>query len=227
MKKTMIYGWLLLFIAACSNKYASIKESAPKQELSFSKDTVRIRERDSTNVLWTNNGRLTIYCKDPDHQLNLMRDDTSSSVHVLYRGNEIKSGQSLPIADSIQVFLFADAPGIYAVDFYLTDRLGRMIQKTLIVKVGVNQRPVARFTWWSEAQTQLQSFPYVLDASSSSKPDGVINRYQFSINGQWIGSNDPVLKWVFHAKGEQVIGLYVVDDLGQGSDTVYQKINIQ
>lgn len=227
MKEIILCGWGLLLVAACSNKYDSIKESAPKQELSFSKDTVRIRERDTTNVLWTDHGRLTIYCKDPDHQLNLLRDDTCTVVHVLYRGNEIKAGQSLPLMDSVQVFVFADTPGNYGLEFLLTDRLGRMIQKTVVVDCRTNQRPASRFIWWAESQTQPQSWPYVIDASTSSKPDGLITRYDFSINGQWMSSTQAVFKWIFHAKGEQVVGLSVADDLGQVSDTVYQKINVQ
>ncbi len=223
----ILCGWMLLLIIGCSNKYEAIKTSAPKQELSFNKDTVQIRERDATNVLWTDHGRLTIYCKDPDHQLNLLRDDTCSSVHLMYLGNDIKPGQSLPLMDSIQVFVFADAPGMYGLDFLLTDRLGRAIQRTVPVKCSVNQPPVARFSWWAELQTQLQSFPCVIDASVSSKPDGLITHYDFSINGQWMGSNQPVFRWIFHAKGEQVVGLAVTDDLGQVSDTVYQKIVVQ
>jgi len=223
----ILCGWWLLLVAACSNKYESIKASAPKQELSFNKDTVRIRERDTTNALWTDRGRLTIYCKDPDHQLNLLRDDTCSSVHVLYRGNEIKAGQSLPLMDSIQVFVFADVPGMCLLDFLLTDRLGRTMQKSVVVDCRSNQRPAAHFMWWAEAQTQPQSWPYVIDASTSSKPDGLITRYDFSVNGQWMSSTQSVFKWIFHAKGEQVVGLSVTDDLGQASDTVYQKINVQ
>lgn len=77
--KPWIYLSVLCLLGACSDKYQSILDAAPKQELSFNKDSVQIRERDYTNILYSANGQLTLYCKDVIHQLNLLRDDTSTS----------------------------------------------------------------------------------------------------------------------------------------------------
>ncbi len=223
-------NWICICVGmlaiGCSNKYETVLSSAPRPMLSFNKDTVSIRERDYTNILYSNNGRLTIFCSDPAHQLNLMRDDTNRVVHVLYRGEDMVMGKSLPVMDSVQVFITADLPGLYALRFYLTDRLGRQINQQVMVKVLSNQSPVASFFYRKEEQTQLQSWPYYFDASLSSKQDGVITMYHYLINGQAIDSRDPIIHWTFHAKGEHRIGLYVTDDLGKHSSTVYQKISI-
>lgn len=224
--KSWIYLLMLVLLGACSDKYQSILDAAPKQELSFSKDSVHIRERDYTNILYSGNGQLTIYCKDVNHQLNLVRDDTSISVHLLYRGEDIVPGKSLPVADSLQLFISADRPGMYHLKFYLTDRLGRVITQQLPVRVFVNQPATPDFFYRMEEQTQLQSWPCQFNASLSQKTDGIITHYHYSINGQPIDSRDPVIRWVFRAKGEHVVGLSVTDDLGQPSATVYKKIMI-
>lgn len=217
---------MLMLMGACSDKYQSILDAAPKQELSFSKDSVQIRERDYTNILYSGNGQLTIYCRDANRQLNLMREDTSTLVHLLYRGEDIVPGKSLPLADSLQVFISADRPGLYHLQFYLTDRLGRIIARQLPVRVLASQPATPDFFYRMEEQTQLQNWPYQFNASLSHKPDGIITRYHYSINGQMIDSRDPVIKWIFRSKGEHVVGLSVTDDLAQLSATVYKKIMI-
>lgn len=216
---------MLLVIASCSDKFDAVLR--PVQEpLSSNKDTLRLREKDYTNILNSDAGKLTLYCADPSHQLNLLRDDTSQSVLVSYRGVSILSGGSIPVTDSVQLFVSADRPGLFPLRFLLTDRLGKTVEKTIIVYCVANQPAIASFFYRAEEQTQLQSWPYYFDASLSSKPDGAITAYHYSINGQLIDSRDPVLHWVFHAKGEQVITLYVTDDLGQNSDRYMQKILI-
>lgn len=221
--------WFFIFyvvLASCSNQYDAIVNSAPSPDLHFSKDTLRIRERDYLNVGYSNNGKLTIYCSEAAHELNLSLDDTSTRVHVLYRGTEISSGESLPVMDSIQVFVNADVAGIYALDFYLRDRLGKTVKKRLVVKAAANGAAVASFFYEALPPFQLQSWPYLFNASLSSKPDGIIVSYHYSVNGQMITTYDPVMNWVFHAKGVHNIGLYVTDDLGKNSDTVHQQIKI-
>ncbi len=226
MKTQLLFFYALIFLGACSNKYESVLNSAPKPELGFSKDTVRIREKDYTNVRYTNNGRLTIYCSESGHELNLQLEDTSSRVHVIYRGAEITSGASLPVMDSIVVFINADEAGMYALDFYLSDRLGKTAKKTLLVQCSTNQQPIASFFFVAVTPATLQSWPYVFDASLSGKPDGVITAYHFTINGQAVDTNQPVMNWTFHAKGEHTIELYVTDDLGKNSEVFTKKITI-
>lgn len=224
--KNVIYVLFCLLALDCSNKYESIVESAPQQRLSFNKDTIAIREKDYTNILYSNNGRLTLYCSDPAHELNLMRDDTNSVIHVMYRGEDIVTGKYLPVTDSVQVFVTADQPGLFSLSFYLTDRLSRVTNKNVPIKVFANQSATASFFYRMEEKTQLQSWPFYFDASLSFKPDGVITNYHYLINGQAVDSRDPVIRWIFHAKGEHIVGLYVTDDLNQNSSTIYQKIKI-
>lgn len=227
-KSTQLFCfYVLVFLGACSNKYESVVNSAPTPQLSFSKDTVRIREKDYTNIRYTNNGKLIIHCSEVGHELNLSLEDTSARVHVMYRGNEIVSGASLPVMDDIEVFVTADTAGIYAIDFALRDRLGKTTKQTLIVQCLANQEPVATFFSVAVGQDQLQSWPYVFDASLSGKPDGLIIAYHYSINGQGITTNQPVMNWTFHAKGTHTVNLYVTDDLGRDSKMFYQQITIQ
>ncbi len=220
------YLCVLCLLGACSDKYPSVLDAAPKQELSFNKDSVQIRERDYTNILYSTNGQLNLYCKDVIHQLNLVRDDTSTSVHLLYRGEDIVPGKSLPLADSLQVFISAERPGMYQLRFNLTDRLGRVITQQIPIRVLANQPAIPDFFYRMEEQTLLQSWPFQFNASLSHKPDGIITRYHYLINGQAIDSRDPVIRWVFRAKGEHIVGLSVTDDLAQPSATVYKKIII-
>lgn len=223
-------NWICFVMAvltlACSDKYRAVVDSAPVPQILFNKDTISIREKDETNILHTDHGNLTIYIKEVGHQLNLIREDTNSAVHIMYRGEDILPGRSLPVTDSIQVFISADSPGDFTLAFTLTDRLGRIITRYLPVRVLANQAATPVFFYRQEAPAQLQSWPYQLNASLSADPDGSIMQYHFLINGQLVDSRDPAIRWVFRAKGEQVVGLYVTDDLGLSSATVYQKIMI-
>ena len=216
-----------VFLFGCSNKYESVVGTAPRPALSFNKDTIRIREKDYSNINLTGNGRLTIYCPNAGHQLNIVFSDTSGKAHFHYRGNLIQNGQALIVIDSVNLFVDCDTAGVYPIDILLTDQLGRMIQKQLVVKCAANQKAVPRFFYVPPSNNLLQSWPYLFDASNSNDPDGTIVAYQYFVNGQLISINSPVMNFTFHYKGEHTIGLFLVDDLGLHSDTIYQKITIQ
>jgi uncharacterized lipoprotein YajG len=218
---------VLIFLSACSDKYKSLYESAPKPALSFNKDTITIREKDYRNINWTNNGRLTINCADQSHQLNLQFSDTSSKVHFNFRGDSLISGQPILVMDKVEMFVSCDTVGIYGLDFKLTDQLGKITQKQLIVKCLANQKAKASFFYVPLENSQLQSWGYVFDASNSQKPDGIITAYHYSINGQAVTTNLPVMNWTFHAKGTHNVNLYVTDDLGKNSDMFYKQITIE
>lgn len=218
---------LLCLLSACSNKYESLYDSAPKPALSFSKDTVVIREKDYTNIRRTNNGKLTLYSPDQAHQLNIQFSDTSGRIHFAYRGEALQNGQPLVVMDSVAVFVSCDTAGLYTVDFFLTDLLGKVTQKQLIVNCLANQKAKARFFYVPLDSSQPQNWGYLFDASDSQKPDGIITAYHYSINGQQISTNQPVMNWNFHARGTHEISLYVADDLGKNSDTIHQKLIIQ
>lgn len=224
--KKILFGLLLVALAACSNQKDVIIQTASRSLVQFSKDTVRVRENDWTNVRATGNGNVTLYLSDPGHQLNMWIDSIPASVHLLYRGIEINSGESIPVMDSVQLYCVAELPGLYEIAIYLTDRLGRVETKKLFVRCVPSITPVASFFWRDLGSEQLQSWNYVFDASNSNKPDGTISEYHYSINGQAIQTNQPVMYWTFHAKGDHKIGLYVIDDLGRNSETFYQTLTI-
>ena len=226
MRRIMM-GLVVMLFTACSNKKDVILQNAGRPTLAFSKDTVTVREKDWTNVHATGSGNLTIYVSDASHELNMTIADTSSNVHLLYRGTEIQNGQSIPVMDSIQLYCVADVPGLYEIDIWMTDRLGRGDTKKLFVRCVPDSPPVATFFYRDLGSDQLQSWNYLFDASGTFKADGLITEYHYSINGQEIITNQPVMYWTFHAKGNHTIGLYVVDDLGQISATVYQTVTIQ
>jgi hypothetical protein len=216
-----------LFLAACSNKYESIYNSAPAPGLTFNKDTVNIREKDYSNINWTDKGRLTFFCSSPNHELNLQLSDTSGKVHILYRGDDLINKSPLPVMDSIAVFCSCDTPGIYTVDCLLTDRLGKVGERQLIIHCLENQAAKPSFFYTLLDKSQMQNWFYRFDASLSQKPDGIITAYHFLINGQKVTTSQPVMDWFFHATGPQDIGLYVTDDLGKNSDTIHKQITIQ
>lgn len=225
--KTKILIATMIVLAGCSNKYESIVNSAPMPGLNFNKDTITIREKDYSNINWSNNGRLVFYCSSPNHELNLQLSDTSGKVHILYRGEDLINKSPLPVIDSVLVFCSCDTAGMYSVDCLLTDRLGKVSEKQVIIRCLPNQAATPSFFYTPLDTYQLQSWPYRFDASLSLKPDGIITSYHFSINGQPIVSSSPVMDYVFHAKGSHDVGLFVTDDLGKNSDTIHKLITIQ
>ncbi len=224
--KKIVFGLLLGALASCSNQKDVIMQTASKPVIQFSKDTLHVREKDWTNVRATGNGNVTVYVSNPRHEMNIRIDSVPAAVHLLYRGTEISSGASIPVMDSVQLFCVVDLQGLYEIAIYLTDRLGRGETKKLFVRCVPSTMASPSFFWRDLGSEQMQSWNYVFDASNTSKPDGTISEYHYSINGQEISTNQPVIYWTFHAKGDHKIGLYVVDDLGNKSVTLYQTLAI-
>ena len=227
MKTIIAFLFPALFLLSCSDKYKSLADSAPKPDLSFNKDTIRIREKDYSNILFTNNGKLTLYFGQAGHQLNVSLSDTSNKVHFNYRGAIVPNGQPLLVMDSLNLFCTCDTAGIYPVDFFLTDQLGKTTNKTLYVKCSANQAATEAFFYRLVDNSIDQSWLYHFDASLSTKPDGIITMYHWSIDGQAIPSTSPFFDYTYHAVGIHIVGLYVTDDLNKNSDTVYQQFEIK
>jgi hypothetical protein len=225
MKKQIAFV-ILVILGACSDKYESLYNSAPQPGLGFNKDTVVIREKDYTNVNRSDNGRLVFYCSSPNTDLNLQLSDTSRKIHIMYRGEDVVNKGPLPVIDSVVVFCAADTAGLYSIDCLLTDRLGKVSEKQLIVKCFANMSASASFFFVALGSTQLQNWPYVIDGSLSHKDYGVIVSYHYSINGQAIITTTPVMNYTFHARGTHDIGLFVIDDLGLSSDTIHHQLII-
>jgi hypothetical protein len=227
MKKAFSIIFIAVSLLSCNKKYDSLYNNAPRPALSCNRDTFCIREKDPTNIRRTDASRLVVYCGDVVHELNLQFSDSSGRVHIMYRGSEILSNQFLPVIDSVELFVYADTAGIYPVDCYLTNRLGKVAKKQFVIKSLPNQKPVPSFFGSLTDNNQLQNWGYLFDASISADTDGLITGYHFFINGQPFFTNEPSLAWNFHAKGTHDIALYVTDDLGLSSDTLHQKLTIQ
>ncbi|MDB5230564.1 MAG: hypothetical protein JWN76_1369, partial [Chitinophagaceae bacterium] len=146
--------------------------------------------------------------------------------HVMYRGDDVMNKGPLRVFDSVVVFCTGDTTGFYAVDCLLTDRLGKVSAKQLIVKCFANQPAKPSFFFIPLDNNQLQNWPYVFDGSLSHKDNGIIIAYHYSINGQPIVTNTPVMNYTFHARGTHDIGLFVTDDLGLNSDTIHHQLII-
>ena len=227
IKYNFIYPFILLLATACSDKYQSLYDAAPTPGLYFSKDSVKIREKDYFNISQSNNGKLSFYCKSANTQLNLQLTDTSKNIHILYRGTDLVNNGPLPVMDSIQVFCTCDTPGIYSVDCLLTDRLGKVSEKTLLIVCKANQPAQPDFFASLVDNSITQNWVYQFNASASKKTDGIILQYHFLINGVQYDSNSPFFNWTFHANGPQDIGLFLTDDLGVNSETLHTHILIQ
>lgn len=224
---SIICFFIVAFASGCSDKYRSVYEAAPDPALRFSKELVTVRERDYTNINATDNGKLTLYCDNASHQLNIQFSGIPSALHFLYRGDEIHNNAPVVTMDSVCLFVAADTVGVFSIDVFLADQLGKTTQKQLIVNSIANKAATATFFSVQTEQGGYQNWPYVFDASISQDPDGKIMAYHYSVNGQWMVSAVPVMNWIFHAKGIHDVGLYVTDDLGKNSETVHRQITIQ
>ncbi len=216
---------ILLLFCACSDKYISLYQAAPAPVLYFNADTIRVREKDYLNINGT--GKLWLHSTPATQQMNIEYSDTSGKVHFWYRGVLLTESRRVIVAnDSTALFVSCDEPGIYAVDFYLTDQLGKTTSNQLIIKCAANQKIktllVAKFL----DSAVLNNYNYLFDASGCVKPDGKIMSYHFTINGVTMQTVQPVFYWTFHSRGEQVVLLYAIDDLNEVSDTTTLKIMI-
>lgn len=229
MKNFFLIYVLLVFATGCSDKYKSIADAAPVPTLTFLNDTLFIREKDPTNINATGKGMLYMSCTPAGHQFNLSFSDTSGKVHFSYRGQLLQDSKPFPVADDVNsLYCYADAPGIYAVDFYLTDQLGKTATRKLIVKCARGQKPVASLSFGQTGdETDHGNWMYYFDASGSTQPFGSIVSYHYLINGTTIVVNRPLLKYNFHDVGQQQIDFFVLDDLGLSSDTLHYSIVTQ
>lgn len=216
---------ILLLLLSCSDKYSSIVNSAPAPLLSFNTDTVKVREKDFTNI--NSGGYLWIKTIPSTKQFNVQYNDTSGKVHFMYRGVLLKDSWPVIVAgDSTGVFVSCDVPGIYSVDFYLTDQLGRTTSRQLIIQCMANQVVKTAMNIQFKDSSVVDNWVYQFDAGATKKSDGIITEFHFSVNGASVISSIPVIEWTFHSRGLQRIGLFVVDDLGQHSDTLTQTVII-
>lgn len=228
-KQLLLIGYLVVILSVgCNDKYQSLFDAAPKPVLIFSKDTLSIREKDYSNINQTNNGKLYLHSAFDNHQLNIQITDTSGKLNFEYNGLRLQTYQPLIVAgDSTAIFCSCDTAGIYGVDFYITDQLGKTTGQQLIVNCLANQKAKASLSLLLIDSTQAENWIYKFDASASKKMDGIITAYHYMINDQPVTTTMPVMNWSFHTRGLQVISLFITDDLKKNSDAVHTKILIQ
>lgn len=215
-----------LFLAACSKRQDIVPEGAGVADLHFSRDTICVREKDYTNINNTGNGMVLVYSSPAAHQLNLSYSEPTGKVHFSYRGVRLTDSKPFVVAaDSSGIFCSADTAGLYPVDFYLTDQLGRVVTKTLVVKCAAGVKPIADLQY-ELVSASTDNWLYYFSAAGSRQPFGAIVSYHYLINGEIKVTTYPLLKWFFHDKGIQSVSFWVTDDLGISSDTLTYSIQI-
>jgi hypothetical protein len=224
MQKLFYFLIVLTLMLSCSDKYSSIYKLAPAPHLSFDRDTMHLRERDPLNI--TGKGILWLHSDPSDHQVNIQFSDTSGKVHFKYRDVYMQDSKPVIVAgDSTSLFVSCDKPGVYSVDFYLTDQLGKTISRQLVVNCTADLQIKTSLTAKLIDSSMIDNWAYQFDASCF-KPDGQIVAYHFTVNGNEMHTNVPYFFWTFHSRGEQTISLYATDDLLKLSDTSTIKIII-
>jgi hypothetical protein len=228
MKTYLFLIWIIV-VAACSDKYTSLYHAAPVPALAFNKlhDSMYIREKDPNNITGWLNPYLWMRATPSMQQMNIQYSDTSGRVHFVYRGVLMEDSKPIIVAgDSTSMFCHCDTAGVYTVDFYLTDQLGKVSSRTLYVNCLANDRAKPDLFLDFIDSTGIDNWSFRLDATRTSKLYGRIMGYYFSVDGVSLFSPTAVGHWVFHSRGEHTASLYVIDDLGLHSDTVTQKIMI-
>lgn len=222
---SLVFALLLLY--SCSDKYSSLYGIAPSPALTFNRDTLVIREKDYDNINGTNNGRLVFYCNFYRAQMNLLLTDTSNQLQIRYRGQLLHPLQPLIVAnDSTVVSVICAVPGTYQLDVLLTDQLGKMIQKALVIECLPNAKPLVVLNDLMVDSSVFNNWVYELDAGGSTDTDGRIMQFHFDIDGTSFTSVSSFVRWVFHARGEHTIKLFAEDDMRLYSDTLVRKIII-
>ncbi len=224
--KNLLFFVLLATLAGCNDKYDSLVESAQPPVLYFASDTLHIREKDPTNINATGKGMLVIGCSPAGRQFNLSFSDTTDHLHFVYRGTQLKDSQPFVVTDNDNsLYCYADAPGMYAVDFFLTDQLGKTTSRKLIVDCSPGSKPIVALTW-EESGSTAADWLYYFNASGSKQPFGSIVSYHYQFESDTVVVNRPMLKYFFHSAGSHPLSFFVVDDLGNSSDTLNYSIDI-
>ena len=222
-----IVASLILFffiLKGCTQKEVALREQTKGHELNLISDTILLRERDYLNL--NNQGVIWMQTLPAKEQLHIELHDTSGRVQFYYRGQRLYAQQPFLVAGEWNsLFCSVDTPGIYAIDIDLIDKLGRSVSKKLILQVNNAIKPSAHLSWMRDLRDSTRS-RYYFDAGGSVQPYGKLVSYHYRINQQDIVSSTDRLLYVFHQSGHQAIRFYVVDDLGQHSDTLHYSIQV-
>lgn len=223
MKNIFILS-IVLGCFACNNKEVSFQQTPTGPVLGFSKDTLYVREKDPNNI--NGNGIFHLQTLPAGRQLHLRLFDSSGQVRFSYRGQVLANDQPVIVTGEWnEIFCTVHQSGLYAVNVSLKDQLGRVQTKKLMIQAAAAQRPKASLSWKVDERDPAAR-RYYFDASRCQQPYGKILFYYYQIAGQPILSTTDKLQYIFHQKGSYPISFYVVDDLGQHSDTLQQIIDV-
>lgn len=222
-----IVASLILFffiLKGCTQKEVALREQTKGPELNLISDTIRLRERDYLNL--NNQGAIWMQTLPAKEQLHIELHDTSGRVQFYYRGQRLYAQQPFLVAGEWNsLFCSVDTPGIYAIDIDLIDKLGRSVSKKLVLQVNNAIKPTAHLSWMRDLRDSTRR-RYYFDAGGSVQPYGKLVSYHYRINQQDIVSSTDRLLYIFHQSGIHPIRFYVVDDLGQHSDTLHYSIQV-
>lgn len=222
--KNIFILFVVLCSFACNNKEVSFQQTPTGPILGFSKDTLYVREKDPNNI--NGNGIFQLQTLPAGRQLHLRFYDSSAQIRFSYRGQVLANDQPVIVTGEWnEIFCTVDRSGLYAVDVSLKDQIGRVHTKKLMIQAAAAQRPKASLTWKVD-ERDLAARRYYFDAGGCIQPYGKILSYHYQIAGQPIISSTDKLQYIFHQKGAYTISFYVVDDLGQHSDTLQQIIDV-
>ncbi len=227
MKTHYLFFILSIALLSCSDKHDALYVTAKNPEFGFSRDTLSIREKDPDNINNTGKGMLTLFSGNASQQLNIQYSDTSNHLQIRFNGDIIQAGQPILVSDSTKLFVSCDIPGVYSVDFVLTDQLGKQTTKTLLVECLPNQQPTAEVYFSFFASNGLESWVYSFNGGLSRDDDGMILHYHYLIDGISVLTNSTLIEYTLHTPGDHAIALYVTDDLGVNSDTIHRVLTIQ
>lgn len=223
--RTIYFFLVAILLVACNDKYKSIVEAAPDPSIRFASDTLYIREKDPTNINQSNKGMVQIYCMPSSHQFSLSFSDTSGKLHFMYRGQMLPDSQPFVVTgEDNTLYCYADVPGTYAVDFLLSDQLGKTTAKKMIVRCSPSEKPIASLKYEERPGAVSSGWLYYFDGSESRQPFGAIMSYHYLINGVAYVTTQRLFKFSFHEAGQQEVDFFVVDDLGNASDTLHYSI---
>lgn len=227
MKKLFPVLIAAIILNGCSDKYKEIYASATISVLAFNHDTLHIREKDSLNITGWSNPILWVRSIPSLRVMHMIYSEPSGKVHFMYRQEPMKDSEPIIVAgDSTSLYCHCDTAGVYPVDFYILDQLERVSTKQLIVNCLGNDKAKTDLQVSFVDSSLIDNWRYRFDASGTSKKYGRIYGYYFSVNGLPFYSYDAGVDYVFHARGEQKVSVYVKDDLSLHSDTVTKKILI-
>jgi PKD repeat protein len=139
-------------------------------------------------------------------------------------GDTLKQGDSLSLTRSgVRTSHIFTKPGVYPVTLSITTDSKVACNSASITKfVRVNVPPVLVA---SVPKTVAVSERFLLDASQSTDPDGIITKYEWQADGKLIGTT-PKVAHLFDTHGNHRIDITITDDSPTRTNSATQAFNV-